>query len=239
MAVNGTNSINAKFYGGGYDLTPYCRKVSAKVELETADDTTLTDAARTNVIGREKASMSFDGVYEGGADLVNDVMNAALGGAEKAYVLLPRGGGLARRGVAMAGGQTKYGYTVPLDDVVDFSGEAMSDYGMDDVHALTVIGTAITAAANGTAVNLGAAGTLGGAAYLISTAFTGTSDTVTIEDSEDGSTGWATIATFTAVTGITSERIAISGAIRQYVRAVTTGTFSSHNLGVYFSQFQN
>lgn len=64
--------------------------------------------------------------------------------------------------------------------------------------------------------------------YLQVTALTGTSITVKIQDSADNST-WADLAgaTFAAATGPSSERIAVSGTVRRYLRAVSSGTFTS------------
>lgn len=89
--------------------------------------------------------------------------------------------------------------------------------------------TAITVDDNGTAYDGGAASTNGGVAHLHVTAFSGLdSDDITIEASADGSTGWATVVTFTQVTGTTSERVAITGSVARYLRVVhdVTGTGS-------------
>ena len=68
------------------------------------------------------------------------------------------------------------------------------------------------------------------AAYLHVFAFTGTSVTITVQDSADNAT-FATVtgAVFTVVTGPTSERIAIgtTATVRRYLRVITAGTFSN------------
>jgi len=71
----------------------------------------------------------------------------------------------------------------------------------------------------------------GAQAYLSVTAFTGTSVTVAVQDSADGST-WAAVTglTFTAATAAPyTQRLATANnaTLRRYVRAVTTGTFSA------------
>lgn len=67
-------------------------------------------------------------------------------------------------------------------------------------------------------------------AYLHVFAFTGTSVTITIQDSADNAT-FATVAgaVFTVVTTPTSERITIgtTATVRRYLRVITTGTFSN------------
>lgn len=79
----------------------------------------------------------------------------------------------------------------------------------------------------------GAASPNGLVAHLHVTAFSGlTSDAIIIEGSANGSTGWATVATFTTVTGLTSERVAVSGSVARYLRVTddVTGTGSISRL---------
>jgi hypothetical protein len=67
-------------------------------------------------------------------------------------------------------------------------------------------------------------------AYLHVFAFTGTSVTLTVQDSADNAT-FATVtgAVFTVVTAATSERITIgtTATVRRYIRVITAGTFSN------------
>lgn len=96
-----------------------------------------------------------------------------------------------------------------------------------------------TTGTNGSALDGGAASSTGWSAYLQVTALTGTNVIVTLEDSSTGVSGWAafTGSAFTSVTAVPgSERIAgAAGAtVKQYVRAVTSGTFSSATFLVAF-----
>ena len=98
--------------------------------------------------------------------------------------------------------------------------DGFTDFGVS-LHDLT----AVTATENGAAQNNGAATANGGLAQLHVTAFSGlTNAVVTVEDSANGSTGWATIATFATVTAVTGEQVAVAGAVRQYLRYVATLT---------------
>lgn len=76
----------------------------------------------------------------------------------------------------------------------------------------------------------------GAQAYLQVTGFTGTSVTVAVQDSADGTTYAAvTGLTFTAVTAAPNwQRLATAGnaTIRRYLRVATTGTFSSATFAV-------
>lgn len=90
--------------------------------------------------------------------------------------------------------------------------------------------TAETADGSGSAYDGGASSSTGGIAHLHVVGFSGlTNVIVTVEDSATGSSGWATIGTFTTATGLTSERITIAGTVRRYLRATwdVTGTGST------------
>ena len=74
-------------------------------------------------------------------------------------------------------------------------------------------------------------------AYLQVLAFTGTSVTVTLQDSTDNSAFTnLTGAAFTAATGITTQRLegGRTATVRRYLRAITTGTFSNAVFSVMF-----
>jgi len=68
----------------------------------------------------------------------------------------------------------------------------------------------------------------GAQAYLQCTAFTGSSVTVTVQESADNSS-WSTLEAFTAVTAApATQRLATASnaTVSRYLRAITTGTFT-------------
>jgi hypothetical protein len=82
---------------------------------------------------------------------------------------------------------------------------------------------------NGTAViNAGVPGATpyGAVAYLHVLGLTGTTATVTVQHSTDGTT-WSTLAAFAAATAVGAQRVEVAGAVNRYVRAISTGTFTS------------
>lgn len=84
-------------------------------------------------------------------------------------------------------------------------------------------------ATNGASIDYGSVSTAFGLqGWLHVFAFTGTSVTVSIQDSADN-ISFANVsgAVFATATGVTSERIAVTGTVRRYLRAATTGTFSN------------
>lgn len=116
----------------------------------------------------------------------------------------------------------------PVGGVVSFDLAAQTDGWTNFGHSLHDL-TAETADSSSAAFNGGAASAAGGYAHLHVTAFSGFSGVVvTIEDSANGSSGWAAIGTFTTVAGVTGERISLSATVRQYLRCTwdVTGTGS-------------
>jgi hypothetical protein len=85
-----------------------------------------------------------------------------------------------------------------------------------------------TTATNGTSIDNGAATALGAQFYLHVIAITGTSVTVTMQDSADNvSFANITGGVFAAAAVAGAQRIAVTGNVRRYVRAITTGTFTN------------
>ncbi len=129
--------------------------------------------------------------------------------------------------------QINYDPTRGNDGSLTFAVNAMANaYGLEWCEGLTAGQQTDTTGSNGTALDGGAATTFGAQFYLNVESVTGTSVTVTIEDSADN-VSFATVSgmVFTAVTSGAApawQRLATSNTatIRRYVRVVTSGTFT-------------
>lgn len=115
--------------------------------------------------------------------------------------------------------KTSYEVGTQVSGVVSFDLAAQTD-------GLTAIGrsirdlTAATSDGSSSAVDGGAASSGGGVAHLHVTAYSGFTDVnVTVEGSANGTSGWATVATFAQFTGVTSERVTVAGSVARYLRA--------------------
>lgn len=112
-------------------------------------------------------------------------------------------------------------------------------FGLEWGEQLTAGKRSDTTATNGTGVDFLASTSFSWQAWLHVFSFTGTSVTVTLEDSADNiSFAPFTGSAFTAATGITSQRLpgGALATVRRYVRAVTTGTFSQATFSVMFTK---
>jgi hypothetical protein len=136
-------------------------------------------------------------------------------------------------------------YTRNADGSFTFAAEfAGNSYGAEWGHLLTAgkrTDTSATAPATGVDFNAdgGASTTLGWQAWLHVFAFTGTSVTVTIQDSANNSaftdlTGGA----FTAATAVGTQRLegGRTATVRRYLKVNTTGTFSNAVFAVAFTR---
>lgn len=132
--------------------------------------------------------------------------------------------------------QIGYDPTRGADGALTIAVAATSDeFGIEWGQQLTAGIRTDTTATNGASLDGGASSSFGLQAYLHVFSVTGTSVTVSLEDSANNST-WAAIsgASFAAATGKGAQRISISNAatVRRYVRAVTTGTFTNAQFAV-------
>ena len=159
-------------------------------------------------------------------------------------VLYMRGTAVGSPGAALLAKQVNYDGNREADGSLSFAVQAVGNgYGLEWGHQLTAGLRTDTTATNGTSIDTGASAAFGAQAYLQVTAFTGTSVTVTIQDSADNSSFAAvTGLAFTAVSAAPAfERVttAVGATVRRYVRAVTTGTFNPATFAVVFNKNDN
>lgn len=201
--------------------------------------------------GIDKSAIERQGMLrDGGIDFTAFYNDTATTGAQAVLRPLPtadtlvtycRGAVLGNWSACCVAKQLNYDPTRGADGSLTFAVSTVADaFGLEWGLQLTAGLRTDTTATNGTAIDFGAVSSLFGAqAYLQIGAVVGTSATVTIQDSADNTT-FANITglTFNAVVpGAPSfQRLATgnNATIRRYVRAITTGTFTSAPFQVTF-----
>ncbi|MFF0138549.1 hypothetical protein ACFYRN_19165 [Streptomyces sp. NPDC005227] len=158
-----------------------------------------------------------------------------------------RGTALGSPAAMIVAKQTNYDGTRGDDGSFTFSTSSLANgYGVEWGNLLTAGKRVDTVGGNGTGVDFGlgspplfnGAGLFGAQFYLQVFALTGTSVTVKIQESSDNGVGdtWADVTggTFTAATGVSVQRLetARGQTVERYLRAVTTGTFTSATFAV-------
>lgn len=153
-------------------------------------------------------------------------------------IMYCRGTSLGSPSACLVAKQLNYDPTRAADGALTIAGSTQGNgYGLEWGRLLTAGKRSDTTATNGTGVDHTAASSFGWQAYLHVFSFTGTSITVTIQDSADNVSFAAfTGSAFTAATAVGTQRIAgaAGSTVRRYVRVVTTGTFSEATFSVNF-----
>jgi hypothetical protein len=225
---------------GVFPLSAQTMSVDVGSAIATIDRTPLTATATTFIPGRRSSTMTAQTMVEDG-DYFTHVTDAYVG--TKFPVSVAVGGYANGEPVWLASAaQMSWSPSASADGGVD----AAITYNIDGEadHGQVMLGEqTITSTTTGAAVDGGAASSNGGIAQLHVIAADGTTPTctVTIEHSVNGSTSWATLATFTQVTTTpAAERVVVSSGttVRRYLRAVATvaGTDPEYTLVVAFAR---
>ncbi|MFJ9214228.1 hypothetical protein [Streptomyces sp. NPDC102264] len=197
-----------------------------------------------DVTAINKAAMErIGGQRDGGIDYTA-FFNPDVGGIHPKLSALPtsdvvmtyfHGAALGAPAACLVAKQLNYDGTRGDDGAFTFAGATQGNgYGLEWCTALTAGQRTDTAGTNGAGVDFGTGPTsFGLQAYLHVFAVTGTSVTVKLQESSDNGVGdaWTDVAGggFAAATGPGAQRIATAAGqtVERYLRAVTTGTFTS------------
>lgn len=140
-----------------------------------------------------------------------------------------RGPGIGRAAASCVGKQIDYAGSRAADGSFPLSVSVQSNgYGLEwGLQLSDGIQTDVTGT-NGSTLDGAASSALGAQFYLHVVALTGTNVVVKVQDSANNS-AWLDLAgaAFTSATAVGSERIAVTGTVRRYLRVVTSGTFTS------------
>lgn len=235
-----SSGLGDNFYLGGYNLSGDVQALGRIATPRAVQDSTGIDK-----LAMERLMLLGDGAMEW-----TSFFNKASAQAHPVLSALPtadvvgtycRGTTLGNPSACLVGKQINYDPTRGADGSLTVGVQVLASSGVaaEWGNQLTAGQKTDTAGANGTGVDFGASTSFGWSAYLQVFEFSGTDFTVTLEDSANNST----FATFTgsAFTQVTAarrtERIASASptaTVRRYVRAVTSGTFTSVTFAVAF-----
>jgi hypothetical protein len=213
---------NTAVYYNGSNLSPYFNEASISQDVETAETTAFGDDAKTYITGLKDGTMSMSGMFDGATDAIDAVLTSTLGAtASDVSTVVPAG--VSSSGVttfSAAVRETSYEISSPVSDVVAANLEVQATGGVDRGVLLAGDST-VSASATSSAVNNGSSTSNGGVGYLHVTANTRDgATTFKVQDSADGIT-YADLVTFTNVSASATggERVAVTGAVDQYVQA--------------------
>ena len=233
-----TSGLGDRLFIGGNDISGDINavdKIAGPLALINVTD--ITQSANSRLGGKRDGAIDFTAYFDPAIGASHPVLAALPTG--DVLVTYIRGAALGNPAANMWARQVNYDGTRSATGELTFKVSAVGDaYGLEWCDQLTAGPRTDTAATNGASVDLTTVSTaFGWQAYLQAIAITGTSCTVDIQDSADGTT-FADLAgaTFTAFTaGATFQRLQSSSStatVRRYLRVITSGTFSSATFAV-------
>jgi hypothetical protein len=226
---------NTDVYCNGYDLTDYLNSIETSKTCDTAETTCFGSTSKSYLAGVNDATLSGEGLYDGDSDAVDEVLESALAAEYSEWCWYPQGDTYGSYGYGMTTINTNYTANSTIDDACKISVEGQSNVGAERILSLVALAQK-TETYTGTTNNNGAATTDGGSAYLQVTQATGTIEVQIMHSTDNFAANNVELVAFTAVTDVTSERIAIDGTINQYVRAFATlvgGESITLNVGLH------
>jgi hypothetical protein len=234
------SGLGDAFFVGGYDLS----NDTASLD-EIGGGPALIDVTGIDKSAYERIGGLRDGRIEWTSHFndATDKQHLALRGLPTTdrHIMYFRGTTLGNPVAALVGKQLNYDWTRADDGKITAKIRAEANgYGLEWGQSLTAGKRTDSTGTNGTSIDTTASASFGAQAYLQVFSLTGTNVIVTIEDSADNvSFAAVTGLTFTSVTAApASERLATSNTatIRRYIRATTSGTFSSATFAVMINK---
>jgi len=70
---------NTVLFADEYELSTYFNSVSVTNAIETPETTTFGSSDRTYIVGHTDGAISFEGLFDGSTNAVDDILQSALG----------------------------------------------------------------------------------------------------------------------------------------------------------------
>lgn len=218
---------------GGFDLANDIGSLTINGGPALMERTGIDKSGIERIGGLLDGAIDFGAFFNDATARAHPVFSAITAADRQMVVFLASTIGASA--ACMVGKQLDYAGTRGADGALDFAvPHPANGYGLEWCELLTAGIRTDTTATNGTSLDgtvAAAPSTTGWAAYLQVLDLTGTNVIVTLEDSANN-TDFATF-TGSAFTSVTTDRGvqrlagAAGSSVRRYVRAVTSGTFTS------------
>jgi hypothetical protein len=209
-----------------YDLSTYFNMATTSAMAEPVDTTTFGSANKTYAVGMKDATVSFEGLWDGSTDAVDEVLSAAVTAtADKVITVGSEGAAIGRRAKLINSIESSYEIKAAVADMVTISAEVQASGikgGLDGGVLLAAQQTVSSVTAN-TSVDNAASSANGGVAHLhVTTNSRDGAATIKVQHSANNST-WADLVVFTATTSstTTSQRVEVAAGttVNRYIRA--------------------
>lgn len=221
-----TSGLGDDLFFGGYHLGGDIQQLSLSGSMALLDVTDITQSAHSRLGGLRDGTVELTAYM----DPADGAEHAAFSPLTLADVIVTycRGQLAGNPSVCQVSKQLNYDPTRANDGMltekVTCDGNGFGqEWGLQLTDGLRTD----PAGTDGPAVDNTTPTTFGAQAYLQAVSLTGTTATVTVQQSADNTT-WSTLAAFDAVTSAPqAQRIAVTGTVDRYLRVITAGTFTS------------
>ena len=234
-----TTGLNVRLYVEGYDLSGDANAVSGiGYTNELLDVTTLDVSAHKRIVGMVDGEISIDAWFDNAASHQHAVWTSNSNKIPTAdqEVLVPMGGSIGDSAVGMVTKQGTYAVTRSTGSAIAANAAFTStSTGPEFGVMLTAHDDTVGSAATGTAVENSESSANGGAGYIQAFSLASGTAVCKIQHSADNST-YTDLVTFTSVTGVTAERVAVTGTVNRYIKYSISGTFSNLKFAMAFSR---
>lgn len=224
------SGLGVRLYAAGYDLSGDANALNNMGYSQAMlDVTSLQDSAMARIAGLSDGTVTVNGWFEATGDHAAWTSNSGKLPSADQVVVVGFGTALGDACLGMKAKQASYNVTRAPGSAIATVAEYQSTAGQQlDFGVLLTTGPKQTdaSATNSTSVDQTSGTSAGAVGYIEAMSIGSGSATVKIQSSTNN-TVWSDLITFIAVTGQTSERVAVTGTVNRYVRVISTGTFTN------------
>ncbi len=231
MAVHGKG---AGVWLAQFDLSGDFTGYNFTTSRQNVDITTMGLDDRVLLAGTREGSISVQGVFNSATDKSDEELNN-IDGVESVITASPTAAAAIGDRAHMVNGFIEdYQPRSSITDAVRFSAGVTASAGAypgvvlhhDNQESST---------GNSASVDYGSTTANGATAFIHVTEFNGTDATMTIEDATTEPT-YGSLVAFTQVTGLTSEKVTVTGNVLAFTRVALTGTFTTVTFVISFAR---
>lgn len=226
----------AQFWFGGYDLGADTTQAEMGNLCRALPTHGWGDSAEKNIAGILAGEFRHDGMLEDAANQFNAAAAALINTTPAVTLAVSNTAG--KRAFSGLVYQSAFKTPMSLGGLILGRVDGTTDGKVESSALVIQEKVTKTSNFNSASVNNSASSSNGGVGFIHVFAADGTADVVIEESSDDGAgDAFATVLTFAQFSGISSERVAITGTVEQYLRvALTLGTATSVTYAVTFAR---
>lgn len=238
-----STGLGAQLFVDQYDLSGDVGAVQRMaLPSNVLDFTNISQSARARGYAHVDGALDFSSFFNDATGQEHEALKAKAAGADRVCSYL-QGSTIGNMAFGLVAKQISFGGDRNADGSLVMTTQCLANgYGANYGEQLTAGKRTDGSATNGASLNNGAATAFGLIVYVHLFAFTGTSVTIAVQQSSDNGGGdpFANILATSALTTPQAVRLAtatLTTSVEQYLRVITTGTFSSAIFAVHASRF--